>query len=112
RCSHRNLLLGLTDCGTGHWRVSLVCDWLRIPARKFWNIQYGKMGSLVGAASISSPDRRPFRYAFDSDILPGGLAAADRYRLRSVPVRADVLRLSDISTGPFHATSLHLSYPC
>ena len=80
--------------------MALVCDWRRIPAGKFWNIQDGKMGSLVGAASVSSPDSRPFFYAVDSDILPGGLAAADGYRLRSVPVRADVLRFSDVSTGP------------
>ena len=80
--------------------MALVCNRRRVPAGKFWNIQDGKMGSLVGAASISSPDRRPFFYASDSDILPGGLAAADRYRLRSILVRADVLRLSDISTGP------------
>ena len=80
--------------------MALVCDRRRIPAGKFWNIQDDKMGSLVRAASISSADCRPFFYAFDSDILPWSLAAADRYRLRSVPVRADVLRFSDVSTGP------------
>ena len=80
--------------------MALVCDRRRIPAGKFWNIQDDKMGSLVGAASLSFADRRPFFYAFDSDILPHGLAAADRCRFRSVPVRADVLRFSDVSTGP------------
>ena len=80
--------------------MALVCDRRRIPAGKLWNIQDDKMGSLVGATSISFADRRPFFYAFDSDILPHGLAAADRCRFRSVPVRADVLRFSDVSTGP------------
>ncbi len=80
--------------------MALVCDWSRVSTGKFWSVQDDQMGSLVGAASVSSADCRSFFYAFDSDFVPWSLAAADRYRFRSVPVRADVLRFSDVSTGP------------
>ena len=80
--------------------MALVCNWGRIFAGKLWSIQDGKMGSLAGAASVSSTDRRSSVYAVDSGIIPRTLAATDRYCLRSVLVRADVLCFSDLSTGP------------
>ena len=80
--------------------MALVCDWSRVSAGKFWSVQDDQMGSLVGTPSVSSADRRYFFYAFDSDFVPWSLAAADRYCLRSILVRADVLCFSDLSTGP------------
>jgi len=80
--------------------LALVCDWSRVSAGKFWSVQDDQMGSLVGTPSVSSTDRRSRVYAVDGHLVPGTMAATDRYCLRGILVRADVLRFSNLSTGP------------